>query len=741
MDLQLITLVVSFSIALTNFALAGVVLTSKHQERSPLWIALLAICAGFWGVGVSLFLSLQYSEAIARIVVHSYYVIAALIVYFLVQLALCFPYRRKIKPFVQPMLLLGLIVAIVVSVAPWGLLEGVTLDRQAGNTATLNLLGYGIYVAYFVVYVVIATSLFMYSYGQTKRHNQAHLRHQLRTVCVGVVVAIFFGALFNLLLPLLGNYQLIWAGPPFTVLFVISVFYAIIQQGLFDLRAALARSMAYVLLLGALAVIYSVTIFGITQLFFVGRVIDNVYAAVYVVVALLLTLTYIPVKRFFDQLTHRLFYQNDYSSSKTLQQVGDVMSEEIELGRLVRKTLNIVHDALEPEYTSVYVADNNGQLRYFGHGPGKISHKQRSMQLDVVANLLDQLPQVVNGHRVSSMGDNDMQQYIEDVDAAMIVQLLVQHERIGAIFIGDRKSGRRYDEKDTRFLGMMSDELALAIQNSLRYEEIKLFNDTLKHEVSVATTRLRATNRELQKLDQAKDEFVSMASHQLRTPLTSIKGYVSMVMEGDAGKINDTQRHLLGEAFESSERMVRLIADFLSVSRLQTGKFIIDAHPVDLDVMMRSEVNTLRALAEAHGQTLVYSGPVARRETEIDRSKVGQVVMNFIDNAIYYSPSGSTSKSSLEYTDDEAIVLVKDQGIGVPLEEQERLFSKFFRATNARKQRPDGTGVGLFLAKKVITAHKGAMIFKAEDETGSSFGFRVPSFPTPSQSPDERPRR
>ena len=288
---------------------------------------------------------------------------------------------------------------------------------------------------------------------------------------------------------------------------------------------------------------------------------------------------------------------------------------------------------------------------------------------------------------------------------------------------------------------MMSDELALAIQNSLRYEEIKLFNDTLKHEVSVATTRLRATNRELQKLDQAKDEFVSMASHQLRTPLTSIKGYVSMVMEGDAGKINDTQRHLLGEAFESSERMVRLIADFLSVSRLQTGKFIIDAHPVDLDVMMRSEVNTLRALAEAHGQTLVYSGPVARRETEIDRSKVGQVVMNFIDNAIYYSPSGSTISVSLEYTDDEAIVLVKDQGIGVPLEEQERLFSKFFRATNARKQRPDGTGVGLFLAKKVITAHKGAMIFKAEDETGSSFGFRVPSFPTPSQSPDERPRR
>jgi len=111
---------------------------------------------------------------------------------------------------------------------------------------------------------------------------------------------------------------------------------------------------------------------------------------------------------------------------------------------------------------------------------------------------------------------------------------------------------------------------------------------------------------------------------------------------------------------------------------------------------------------------------------QLDENKIQQVIMNFSDNAIYYSKENSTIKIKLEIVGDNVEFTVKDTGIGVPKDEQDQLFNKFFRATNARKQRPDGTGVGLFLAKKVIDAHDGQIIFHSTEGKGSTFGFRLP---------------
>ena len=136
------------------------------------------------------------------------------------------------------------------------------------------------------------------------------------------------------------------------------------------------------------------------------------------------------------------------------------------------------------------------------------------------------------------------------------------------------------------------------MQNAMRFEEISDFNVTLRQEIKEATSQLRASNSKLRKLDEAKDEFISMASHQLRTPLTGVKGYLSMALEGDAGKLNDQQRKLLEEAFMSAQRMVYLIGDFLNVSRIQTGKFVLELRPVNLSVLVQEEINQLLATAE-----------------------------------------------------------------------------------------------------------------------------------------------
>lgn len=312
-----------------------------------------------------------------------------------------------------------------------------------------------------------------------------------------------------------------------------------------------------------------------------------------------------------------------------------------------------------------------------------------------------------------------------------VMPLVRGKEIIGFIFLGPKRSG----SFNTYDIGMVFDikhELAIAVQNAAALEAVKELNANLQQRIDSATEELRRSNEQLRGLDAAKDEFVSMASHQLRTPLTSVKGYISMVLEGDAGKITKLQRQLLHEAFTSSDRMVHLINDFLNVSRVQTGKFMIDRHPVDLAKVVRQEVKSLETTAEARELRFKLTVPPKPAITLVDEGKIRQVIMNFIDNALYYSKPGSEIKVTLTQTERDLQLEVTDQGIGVPVHQQAKLFTKFFRADNARKQRPDGTGVGLFLAKKVIDGHGGKLIFSSKEGSGSTFGFSVPL-----QKPDD----
>ena len=275
-------------------------------------------------------------------------------------------------------------------------------------------------------------------------------------------------------------------------------------------------------------------------------------------------------------------------------------------------------------------------------------------------------------------------------------------------------------------LEYIAGELSVAIMNALSIEEIRELNESLKQKVEAATKELKESNRQLQKLDEAKNDFISMASHQLRTPVTSIKGYLDMMLEGDLGKISPTQRAVLREAFSSSERMVRLISDFLNVSRLQTGKFMIDKQLTDLSQIIDDEVSLLNVVADQRNIKLVKKVDKKLPKTMMDVEKIRQVVMNMIDNAIYYSKPNSKVMVGAVKNGEFVEFTVKDTGIGVPKSEQKDLFSKFFRGTNARKKRPDGTGVGLFLARKAVLSHGGEMIFLSEEGKGSTFGFRLP---------------
>ena len=172
---------------------------------------------------------------------------------------------------------------------------------------------------------------------------------------------------------------------------------------------------------------------------------------------------------------------------------------------------------------------------------------------------------------------------------------------------------------------------------------------------------------------------------------------------------------------------MRLINDFLNVSRLQTGKFVIDKQKTDIAQIVKEEVALLKVVASQRSVKLKVKINKNIPEVKIDAEKIRQVILNMIDNAIYYSKPNKDVAINLSKKGDFIEFTVKDSGIGVPKAEQPNLFGKFFRGSNARRKRPDGTGVGLFLARKVILFHGGEIIFSSEEGKGSVFGFRIPA--------------
>lgn len=298
------------------------------------------------------------------------------------------------------------------------------------------------------------------------------------------------------------------------------------------------------------------------------------------------------------------------------------------------------------------------------------------------------------------------------VKSLVVAKLSSSQKIVGVMVIGFQQDHKAITKEDMDLITRLGDSIGVAVENKLLFEENKL-----------VAAQLRKANVKLKALDESKDEFISMASHQLRTPLTSVKGYISIILDGDAGKISAKQKDLLHQAFFSSQKMVDLIADLLNVSRLRTGKFVIEPKPTNLDTIIRGEIDQLTETAKAKKVTLTYNKPKDFPVLMFDETKIRQVIMNFADNAIYYTPTGGHIQVSLVENPETVEFKVIDDGIGVPRSEQHHLFTKFYRAGNARQTRPDGTGLGLFMAKKVIMAEGGSVIFESEEGKGSTFGF------------------
>ena len=230
-------------------------------------------------------------------------------------------------------------------------------------------------------------------------------------------------------------------------------------------------------------------------------------------------------------------------------------------------------------------------------------------------------------------------------------------------------------------------------------------------------------------VDKAKTEFVSLASHQLRTPLTAINWYIEMLLSGDAGKFTDEQRSYLQEVYRGSKRMVDIVNEFLSVSRLETGRLKIDPKPIELISFIEDIITEVEPLAKARNCTFTFNHPAGKLTANLDAFLMRQVVHNFLTNALRYSKEGKCQvvvKFS-STVDENYVVSVKDDGIGIPKAVQSRIFEKFFRTENAVAAVTEGSGIGLYMSKMIAEASGGRIWFESIEGQGSTFYLSFPS--------------
>ena len=695
-----------------SIALAAIVLSEgSNTKNMRIAYGMFAGSVGLWAVFLGLFLVLP-EGILADIAVYFYYSLGLMIPYSF--LIFSFAYLSiKISSTVRLFALLPWLLLSILIVIPQGMILGI--DSSPLKTVDLSQSVYLLYSSVFILYVAMGLWFLL-----TKAARAKGVYRHRKIVALSLLVGFSGGGFFDIILPLFGNYSLIAYGPLFAFVTSAGIFYVIARHGLFDIRFTVIRTASYILTLATLGAVYLFIAYVIFNVL-LGQTSSSSQLVFNLVLTVLLALLFQHVKQFFDRWTNKIFYRNTYNTEEVFSRLNKLLTSSIDLRKLLTKSAEYLSMELKARDAFFFVHRNEKGIQAGTDGHRRISVADAHW-LDVYVKDHD-WPRVLKGF--GGERNDPLQRLMSSYRLYLIVPLVQNNQVIGYMCLGEhQKSG--YTNRDIKLLSTLSDEMTIAIQNSLSLEEVKDLNANLEQRIESATRELRASNAQLHKLDEAKDEFISMASHQLRTPLTSIKGYISMLMDGDVGEVSKEQKHLLSEVFISSERMVRLIGDFLNVSRLQTGKFVIDKHPIDLAKIVDQEVDSLETNAASRGLTFIYKKPKNIPQLMLDENKIQQVIMNFCDNAIYYSKDNSKIKIALELVGDSVEFTVIDTGIGVPADQQEQLFNKFFRATNARQQRPDGTGVGLFLAKKVIDAHDGEIIFKSKEGKGSIFGFRLP---------------
>ena len=247
------------------------------------------------------------------------------------------------------------------------------------------------------------------------------------------------------------------------------------------------------------------------------------------------------------------------------------------------------------------------------------------------------------------------------------------------------------------------------------------------NELNQANLELEKKNEELAKLDQTKSTFISLASHQLRSPLSAIKWGLDDLESQIADRINPEELAELKKIEEANNKVISLVNDLLNISRIEEKRFNYEFRPCNIEEIIRDSAGNLISLLAKKKINLKFDFPKTKLPyLPIDREKMMLAIENLLENAIKYNMEKGNITVKIERVGQEAIISIKDNGLGIPARQKDKIFTKFFRADNVIKFQTEGTGLGLYIVKNIILGHRGKIWFESEEGLGTTFYISLP---------------
>jgi len=508
------------------------------------------------------------------------------------------------------------------------------------------------------------------------------------------------------------------------LIFPLSLGYAIVVHNIFDADQVIRRTIIYVFVSGIIVGIFIVMVLVLSYL------LQNVtgYSSRIAEIAstVIIMILFRPIRDSVERVIDRRFNREKYEYQTTIREASESLATIIDLGELLNHMLNIVVNAIKITRGAIFIRDKGvegfaaaisrgyegnddiplGEIPLDNPLITSLEETRRGLQINDIEQL-----EAFRKHR------GEMLELMRRIKIVVAVPIHYERRLIGFLGLGEKMSGAWYSTEDIDLLRALMIQTALSIEIARRVEDLKMM------------VELETSYRELKRLDELKDNFLSMVSHDLRTPMTSIKGYASILMEKIDKYDKERQLKYLSIIVNESDRLTRLINDLLDLQRFEAGKMRMAFEDVNLSEIVKASSDSFEGAAIAKKISLQRDIPEANIFVKGDRDRLAQVIANLLSNAIKFTPEGGMVKVAMETcreNENGAVkVSVSDNGPGIPKEKQGGLFNKFQQVEDLVKTKEQGSGLGLALVREIIGHHGGSVGVESEPGKGSVFYFTI----------------
>lgn len=731
MDIQNIALLIA---AVGDFFLAGIVYFKSGKKSYNFWYSIFCIFVGLWAFVIMLF---RYVDdlTIALWLMRGSYMVAIGIAFSFLHFVVSFPEEKKL-PSVQKVVFIGFTFFVGILIFFTSILVQNTFFVETRKEVLLNNIGKLLFGLYFI------PVFFGSIYGIWKKYKSLTgiLRLQSWYIFWAVLIPGILGSTFNLVFPFFDNHKFIWLGPIFPIFMNLTITYAILRYRLMDIHIIEKNLVVY-----AGLTLYTFSAFYAGANIFL-RYVGDLFAPQTIIFEILLTIlfvvTFIKISEQLTEVSEKKLFGSFFLYQQKLRELSQSLTTVIQFDTLIGRIAQGIIEIMQVERVGVLLKEEGGSDHYriqkiigFREENGislvkdnfltqYLFETKRSVIYEELQLTIRDTFDEIKRQQLETLSNN-----MKRIEAELCIPLFSKNVLQGIVVLGLKTSGEPYNQGELDLLETLASQASIAVENARLYDKIQDLNENLEAEVKEQTKAIQEQNVKLKELLEIKSEFLHIVSHQLRTPLTTLRGLLQFWKSGEIKMFSESQQKDMQEKiFLSTERLNDLIHDMLTAMDLEGGAFRFTFETVNLQKFINDIYEELRGNFEK--KNIEFKMKVSREHIApimADPRYLREALSNVIDNAEKYTPAGSVLVT-IEKLNEYAIIKVMDTGIGLTERDKPRLFSKFLRGERAEHFFPNGTGLGLYIAKQIIEGHKGKIEVSSQGENkGTTVTITLPA--------------